>query len=61
MTFAPKFQITATISKSLMTVEIRAANNICNKWLEAGFVEASSEAKKNRGYFLGKKWRKLIK
>ena len=38
----------------------RAANNICNKWLEVGFVEASSEAKKNRGYLLGKKWRGLV-
>jgi len=38
----------------------RAANNICNKWLEVGFVEASSEAKKNRGYLLCKKWRGLI-
>ena len=44
----------------LFGLSIRAANNICNKWLEAGFVEASSEAKKNRGYFLGKKWRKLV-
>jgi Fic family protein len=44
----------------LFGLGIGAANNICKKWLEAGFVEASSEAKKNRGYFLGKKWRKLI-
>lgn len=44
----------------LFGLGISAANNICNKWLEVGFVEASSEAKKNRGYFLGKKWRKLV-
>jgi predicted transcriptional regulator len=44
----------------LFGLGIGAANNICKKWLEAGFVEASSEAKKNRSYFLGKKWRKLI-
>ncbi len=44
----------------LMGIGIRAANNICNRWLESGFIEASSAAKKNRGYFLGKKWQKLI-
>lgn len=44
----------------LFGLSIRAANNICNKWLEAGFVEASSEAKKNRGYFLAKKWGRLV-
>ncbi len=44
----------------LFGLSIRAANNICNQWVEKGFVEASSEAKKNRGYFLGKKWVKLI-
>ena len=44
----------------LFGLGIRAANNICNKWLELGFLEASSEAKKNRGYFLAKKWRKLV-
>jgi len=44
----------------LFGLGIRAANNICNNWLEVGFVEASSEAKKNRGYFLDKKWRKLV-
>jgi Fic family protein len=44
----------------LFGLSIRAANNICNKWLEEGFVEASSEAKKNRGYFLEKKWRRLV-
>jgi len=44
----------------LLGLGIRATNNICNKWLESGFVEASSKAKKNRGYFLTKKWRKLV-
>lgn len=44
----------------LFGLGIRAANNICNKWLEVGFVEASSAAKKNRGYLLGRKWRKLV-
>lgn len=44
----------------LFGLSIRAANNICNKWLEVGFVEASSEAKKNRGYFLAKKWSSLV-
>ncbi|MDC0857497.1 Fic family protein [Rickettsiales bacterium] len=44
----------------LFGLGIAASNNICRKWLEAGFVEASSEAKKNRGYFLAKKWHKLI-
>jgi hypothetical protein len=45
---------------TLLGLGIRATNNICNKWLESGFVEASSKAKKNRGYFLTKKWRKLV-
>jgi hypothetical protein len=31
---------------TLLGLGIRAANNICNKWLESGFVEASSKAKK---------------
>lgn len=44
----------------LFGLSVRAANNVCNKWLEEGFVEASSEAKKNRGYFLGKRWRGLL-
>lgn len=44
----------------LFGLGIAASNNICKKWLEVGFIEASSEAKKNRGYFLAKKWHKLI-
>jgi len=44
----------------LFGLGISAANNICKKWIEVGFVEVSSEAKKNRGYFLRKKWRKLF-
>ncbi len=56
-----KQKITTTKDVALLFgLGIRAANNICNKWLEVGFVEASSEAKKNRGYFLGKKWRRLV-
>jgi Fic family protein len=45
----------------LLGLGIGASNNICKKWVEAGFVEASSEAKKNRGYLLSKKWLGLIK
>ncbi len=44
----------------LFGLGISAANNICKKWIEVGFVEVSSEAKKNRGYFLRKKWRGLV-
>jgi Fic family protein len=45
----------------LLGLGIGASNNICKKWVEAGFIEASSEAKKNRGYLLSKKWLGLIK
>ena len=56
-----KQKIIATKDVALLFgLSIRAANNICNKWLEVGFVEASSEAKKNRGYFLGNGWRNLV-
>lgn len=44
----------------MLGIGIRASSNICNKWVEAGFIQVSSAAKKNRGYFLAKKWIKLI-
>lgn len=56
-----KQKIIATKDVALLfELGIRAAKNICNKWLEAGFFEASSETKKNRSHFLAKKWRKLV-
>jgi Fic family protein len=41
-------------------ITTRAVNNLCQKWIENGFIKSTSEAKKDRGYALQDKFEELV-
>ncbi|MCF6318270.1 MAG: hypothetical protein L3J83_03165 [Proteobacteria bacterium] len=54
-----KYITTRDISE-LLGVHQRTAQNLCNKWLEDGFIIQHGQANKSRKYELATKWLALI-
>jgi len=44
----------------ILGISTRAANNICNIWVEQGFIIPTREGKRGRGYVLGEKFEGLV-
>ncbi len=52
--------ITANDIASLFGVKPRSARVICQKWVDAQFIEVRNPAKRNRTYALADQWQKLL-
>ena len=52
--------ITANNIASLFGVKPRSARVICQKWVDAQFIEVRNPAKRNRSYALADQWQKLL-
>ena len=44
----------------ILGISTRAANNICKTWVENGFIHATHEGKRGRGYVLNEKFESLV-